>query len=195
MNESCYTQKWVKSHIWTSHVTRANEPCHTSEQFMSHLCTIYVTPMDESCHTYRWVMSHIWMSHVTHIDEWVYISSRHLSTHSCLHFAWHAISSLFPKPFQRTIMLPMGYVWHGIGYVWHGYGIYDEYQVINDKSNENSGMPGTTSKVFRNNLQIVCYPICNWLYLIDVGMKMKEAYTWMRCVHEWCVYGDHTLCL
>jgi len=42
--------------------------------------------------------------------------------------------------------------------------IYDWYQVITDKSHENAGTPGTKLKVFRNNLQILCHPICNWLY-------------------------------
>ena len=43
--------------------------------------------------------------------------------------------------------------------------IYDEYQVINDESHENPGTPGTKLKVFRNDLQIMCHPICNWLYI------------------------------
>jgi len=43
------------------------------------------------------------------------------------------------------------------------HGIYDEYQVIKDKSHENPGTPGTKLKVFRNHLEILCHPICNWL--------------------------------
>jgi len=42
-------------------------------------------------------------------------------------------------------------------------GIYRKYHVINDKSHENPGTPGTKFKVFRNNLKIQCYSICNWL--------------------------------
>jgi len=43
------------------------------------------------------------------------------------------------------------------------HGIYDEYQVMNDESHENPGTPGTTLKVFRNNLMMLCHPFCNWL--------------------------------
>ena len=43
------------------------------------------------------------------------------------------------------------------------HGIYDQYQVINDHSHDNSGTPGTELKDFRNSLQILCHPICNWL--------------------------------
>jgi len=43
-------------------------------------------------------------------------------------------------------------------------GIYDWYQVINDESHENPDTPGTKFKVFGNNLQMLCHPICNWLY-------------------------------
>ena len=45
------------------------------------------------------------------------------------------------------------------------HGIYDEYQVINDESHENPGTPGTKLKVFRNNLKMLCHPICKWLYV------------------------------
>jgi len=45
------------------------------------------------------------------------------------------------------------------------HGIYDEYQGINDKSHENPGTPGTKLRVCGNNLQILCHPICNWLYM------------------------------
>jgi len=44
------------------------------------------------------------------------------------------------------------------------HGIYDLYQVTNDKSHENLGTSGTKLIVFRNNLKILCHPICNWLY-------------------------------
>jgi len=44
--------------------------------------------------------------------------------------------------------------------------IHDEYQVINDKSHENHGTPGTKLKVFRNNLKILCHRIRNWLPLL-----------------------------
>ena len=44
------------------------------------------------------------------------------------------------------------------------HGIYDWYQVTNDQSHENPGTPGTKSKVFRNNLKMLCHPTCNWLY-------------------------------
>jgi len=36
--------------------------------------------------------------------------------------------------------------------------------VIKGTSNKNPGTPGTKFKVFRNNLKMVCHPICNWLY-------------------------------
>jgi len=36
--------------------------------------------------------------------------------------------------------------------------------VIKGTSNKNPGTPGTKLKVFRNNLKMVCHPICNWLY-------------------------------
>ena len=43
------------------------------------------------------------------------------------------------------------------------HGIYDEYQVFSDQSHENLGTLGTKSKVFTNNLEIQCHPICNRL--------------------------------
>jgi len=36
---------------------------------------------------------------------------------------------------------------------------------MNYKSNENPGTPGTKLKLFKQNLKILCHPICNWLYL------------------------------
>jgi len=45
------------------------------------------------------------------------------------------------------------------------HGIYEEYQVINHQSHENPGAPGTKLKVFRNNVKMLCHPICNWLYI------------------------------
>ena len=45
------------------------------------------------------------------------------------------------------------------------HGIYDQYQVINDEFHENPGTPGTKLNVCRNNLKILCHPICNWLYI------------------------------
>ena len=48
-------------------------------------------------------------------------------------------------------------------------GIYDQYQVINDRSPENTGTPGTKSKILRNNLKILCHSICNWLSVDNVG--------------------------
>jgi len=38
------------------------------------------------------------------------------------------------------------------------HGIYDQYQAINDESHENPGTPGTESKVFGNNLKVLCHP-------------------------------------
>jgi len=35
----------------------------------------------------------------------------------------------------------------------------------NHKSHENPGTPGTKLKVFRNNLKMLCHPICNQLYI------------------------------
>jgi len=47
--------------------------------------------------------------------------------------------------------------------------IYDSYQILDDESHENAGTPGTELKVFRNNLKMLCHPICNWLmYNSDV---------------------------
>jgi len=48
------------------------------------------------------------------------------------------------------------------------HGIYDQYQVINDQTHGNPGTPGTKSKVFRNNLKMLCHPIWNWMYLGDM---------------------------
>ena len=53
--------KWVMSHISTSHGTHINESCHCKTS-KSH-----VTHMRESCHIYEWVMSLI-MSHVS--NKW-----------------------------------------------------------------------------------------------------------------------------
>jgi len=39
------------------------------------------------------------------------------------------------------------------------HGIYDAYQVINDRSHENPGTLGIKLKVFENNLEIQCHPI------------------------------------
>jgi len=44
------------------------------------------------------------------------------------------------------------------------HGIYDYYCVIKVESHENPGTSGTKLKVFRNNLKILCHPICSWLY-------------------------------
>ena len=63
MNQSCYTDGWVMSHVWISHVTCMDESCHTHERVMSHTWTSHVT-RQESRHIYGWVTSHIWMSHV-----------------------------------------------------------------------------------------------------------------------------------
>ena len=54
------------------------------------------------------------------------------------------------------------------------HGIYDEYQVIDDKSHENPGTPGNILKVFRNNLKILCHPICNWLNLCLCGQTVES---------------------
>jgi len=54
------------------------------------------------------------------------------------------------------------------------HGIYDEYQVIDDTSHENPGTPGNILKVFRNNLKILCHPICNWLNLCLCGQTYRE---------------------
>ena len=35
MNASCHTHKWVKSHIWMSHVTHTSESCHKYEWAMT----------------------------------------------------------------------------------------------------------------------------------------------------------------
>jgi len=43
------------------------------------------------------------------------------------------------------------------------HGIYDLYQVINDKSHEYHGTTGTKLRVFGNNLKILCQPFSNWL--------------------------------
>ena len=51
------------------------------------------------------------------------------------------------------------------------HGIYAEYQVIHDQTHENPGTPGTESKVIRNNLKMLCHPICNWLYVCRCLMR------------------------
>ena len=59
------------------------------------------------------------------------------------------------------------------------HGIYVSYQVINDESHENPGTPGTKSKVFRNNLNMPCHPVCNWLYVESKkrdGEKISESH-------------------
>jgi len=66
---SCTACAWVKSHVWTSHVTRMNESCHTYEWVMSHAWTSHVTRMNESCHTHERVMSHVCMSPVTYTNN------------------------------------------------------------------------------------------------------------------------------
>jgi len=47
------------------------------------------------------------------------------------------------------------------------YGIYDQNQVIKDKSHENLSTLGSKFKVFRNNLQIQCHSIRSQLYLAE----------------------------
>ena len=71
------------------------------------------------------------------------------------------------------------------------HGIYDQYQVINDKSHENPGTPGTKQKVLRNNLKILCHPICNWLY--DVESKAHNS-TFRDEMCPWgCIMLDQKL--
>jgi len=66
----------VKSHIWTSHVSRMNELCHTREwdrlhkrieATTSHIRMRHVSLMKESCHAFIF-MSHIRMSHASHTN-------------------------------------------------------------------------------------------------------------------------------
>ena len=61
------------------------------------------------------------------------------------------------------------------------HGIYDWYQVINDESHENPGTPGTKLKVLRNNLEMLCHPICNWLYL-HMYLSCDMTHTCIWCV-------------
>ena len=37
-----------------------------------------------------------------------------------------------------------------------------------------SGTPGTKLKVFRNLLQMLCHPICNWLYLSSIRVGVGQ---------------------
>jgi len=60
MKESCYTYKWVMSHIQMSHVTRKTESFDTYNKWiryvmwvMSRIRKIRVTDTNESCHTYK----------------------------------------------------------------------------------------------------------------------------------------------
>jgi len=90
MNESCYTNERVMSHIWMGHVTHMNESCHMYEWVISEIWMSHVTYSNESCHTHewvtwlkKWVMSHmddfcqphewvlsqIWICHITHTIE------------------------------------------------------------------------------------------------------------------------------
>jgi len=55
--------------------------------------------------------------------------------------------------FQRTSILPMGFT---ISTTWQ--------YITDDKSHENPGTPGTELKVLRDDLKIMCHPICNQLY-------------------------------
>jgi len=74
---------------------------------------------------------------------------------------WHRISKLFLKPFQRTRILSMGFT------ISTTVTNKTKQQLINgsnDKSHENPGTPGTKLKVLKNNLKILCHPICNRLF-------------------------------
>jgi len=53
MNEACYVQGWVISHIWMSHVTHMKEPCHTYGWAMSHIQTSHDAHMNEQYHTFE----------------------------------------------------------------------------------------------------------------------------------------------
>jgi len=44
---------------------------------------------------------------------------------------------------------------------------------MSDESHENPGTPGTKLKVLRNNLKMLCHPICNWLYFLEWLEKKK----------------------
>jgi len=55
-NQSCYTRKAVRSHVWMSHVTHTNGSCHT------YLWSIHVTPMN-MCDTNDSIMWHTWKIH------------------------------------------------------------------------------------------------------------------------------------
>ena len=68
---------------------------------------------------------------------------------SQLQIGWHRISRLFLKLFQRTRILPMIF----------------RLVPSNKRKKKDFGTPGTKSKVFRNNLKMLCHPICNWLYI------------------------------
>ena len=48
-------------------------------------------------------------------------------------------------------------------------------------------MPGTKLKLFRNNVKILCHPICNWLYIntsIDIQEGLATSILWQS---EWVV--------
>ena len=64
-------------------------------------------------------------------------------------------------------------------------GVYDQYHVINgknDKSHENPGTPGTKLKVFRNNLKILCHPICNrrFVHRYECGYFKCKKLAWVN---------------
>ena len=63
--------------------------------------------------------------------------------------------------------------------------IYDEYQVIHDKSHENPDTPSTKLKVFRNNLKILCHRIRSWLY--HCFLKQKVCYKYIFVCVRVCV--------
>jgi len=56
VSESCHICKWLRSHIWLSHVTHM-------------LWISHVTHSNESDHIHEWVMSYVRMSHVTYTNE------------------------------------------------------------------------------------------------------------------------------
>jgi len=82
------------------------------------------------------------------------------------------------------------------------HGIYDEYQVTNDESHENPGTPGTKLKDLRNNLKMLCHPICNWLYAAltcwyvghEVKSHVKSSHTHERVGLCVCIYMYMYVC-
>ena len=164
MNESCHTYEWVMSHIWMSHVTHMNESCHTYEWVMPYTWLCHETYMKGTCHTYEWVMSHIWMRHVsrvcTRVRAFLSTTPPHMwkLTHSYLESEVKPIAdrvAQYLEIISKTFDLLPGVP----GFSW------DSSCILLVLIVNSMGRILVRWKSFRNNLEILCHPICNWLYV------------------------------